>query len=167
MEVDKAWLETMVQQRKSMWKGRTPSTQYLCIENFVLQHGQEFQWAPCPDEFRGGEMKECFKNAYQLFISHEKIRYVEGYARRIEVPLVTLHGWCIDENGKVLDPTWEGDWYFGVVFDLDYVSAVLLARNKYGVLDVPELRFPLITGRHRYLGDGKVEYDREELLKLC
>ncbi len=165
MELDKAKLEARVQECRSALGGREPSNPYLCIEDFVLQHGQEFQWAPCPEEFRGGEMKECFKNAYQTCLLDEKLRYVEGYARRTGVPVVVLHGWCVDENGKVLDPTWEnGTWYFGVIFGRNYVSDVFKARKEYGVLEAWQLGSPLISGKHRYLGDGNVEYDRDQVL---
>jgi len=158
----KVWLEAMVRTQKSGWKGRKPPTPYLSIEDFVLQHGQEYQLAPYSINSSGKEANECFKNAYLAFIFNEKLRYVEGYARSAEIPLPMLHGWCIDENHKVLDPTWrDGVCYFGVVLDRDYVSLVLEARNKKcGVLECVEMRHPLLTGRHKYLGDGKVEYDR-------
>lgn len=160
----KAWLKGKVHERRTALHGEKPSNPYLCNEDFVLQNGREFQPGPYPKNAPRRVKKECFENAYRLSISDNNLRYVEGYAR-IDISLPLLHGWCIDENDKVVDPTWEdGIWYFGVVFELNYVGEIYKARKEYGVLEAYQLRFPLITGKHKYLGYGKVEYDRDQLL---
>jgi hypothetical protein len=164
---EKAMLEDLVKQQRSKLAGSLAPGQYLGLEDFVLQNGKEFQLAPYTEDLPGEETGkgECFKNAYQTFISAEKLRYVEGFASVASVRIPLLHAWCVDKNGKVFDPTWkDGVWYFGVVFNLDYISAVQAARGKYGVIHAWDIHCPLISGKHKYLGDGLVEYDREELL---
>ena len=162
----KAWLEARVQVERTHWQGRSPATPYLSIEDFVLQHGREYNPAPYAEKVSSGEMGQCFKNAYQLLISDEKLRYAEGFAWDVDVLLPLQHAWCVDVDGNVIDPTWDnGESYYGVVFELQYVLDVAQARRKYGVLDASEIGFPLVRGRHKYLGDGKVKYDLQELLK--
>jgi hypothetical protein len=49
-----------------------------------------------------------------------------------------------------VDPTWdEGTEYFCVPFRHDYLRRVLRARRDYGLIDNPEMDFPLVTGAHR------------------
>jgi hypothetical protein len=58
--------------------------------------------------------------------------------------------WCINSENFVVDPTWdEGTEYFGVPFRHAYLSRVLKARRDYGLIDNPEMDFPLVTGAHR------------------
>ena len=60
------------------------------------------------------------------------------------------HAWCINSDNFVVDPTWdEGTEYFGVPFRHDYLRRVLKARRDYGLIDNPEMDFPLVTGAHR------------------
>ncbi len=42
----------------------------------------------------------------------------------------------------------EGTEYFGVPFRHDYLRRVLKARRDYGLIDNPEMDFPLVTGAH-------------------
>jgi hypothetical protein len=52
-------------------------------------------------------------------------------------------------DNLVVDPTWDaGAEYFGVPFRHDYLSRVLKARKDYGLIDNPEMDFPLVTGAH-------------------
>jgi hypothetical protein len=59
------------------------------------------------------------------------------------------HAWCINSDNFVVDPTWdEGAEYFGVPFRHNYLRRVLKARTDYGLIDNPEMDFPLVTGAH-------------------
>jgi hypothetical protein len=77
--------------------------------------------------------------------------YVEGYAVNRWITTHTVaHAWCIGSDNFVVDPTWdEGAEYFGVPFRHDYLRRVLKARRDYGLIDNPEMDFPLVTGAHR------------------
>jgi hypothetical protein len=59
------------------------------------------------------------------------------------------HAWCIDRADFVADPTWLcGHDYFGVPFRHDYLRAIVLAKNGYGLIDNEEMELPLLTGVH-------------------
>lgn len=82
-----------------------------------------------------GPMGECFRNAAWLSRT-SKLHYVEGYAvasARLSLPLP--HAWCVDDEGRVYDPTWaEGRAYYGVVFDRDRVEDLRLMLGSHDVL---------------------------------
>ena len=87
---------------------------------------------PLPKGIRRGKMGLCFQNAFRLM--GKGFIYVEGIA----VPGNTLfpvhHGWCVDEFGRVLDPTWrDGVAYLGVHLSKSFVYERALRRKKYGV----------------------------------
>ena len=123
---------------------------YITLEEFVLKNGQEYTKRK-KVVTESGNKKECFKNAYDL--AQEKgLTYVEGYATTETETLLelSLHAWCIDSQGTVYDPTWaEADEYFGVAFDMDYVTQTIYHSKHYGVIDNPEGGFPLLTGEHK------------------
>lgn len=62
------------------------------------------------------------------------MRYVEGFAmKRHLIPL--SHAWLSLDNTAV-DPTWsDGDYYFGVPFDNDFVMEFAYKTGQYGILE--------------------------------
>jgi hypothetical protein len=123
---------------------------YRCIEDFVLRHGQAYEPAELPGRFAPMQKRQCFYNCTMLALEHADLTYVEGYARNI---IPTLHAWCVDSLGRVIDPTWDydaGHQYYGVPFSRDYLRQVFENEDKkfYGLLDSPETGWPLITGKH-------------------
>ena len=98
-----------------------------------------------------GRPRECFRNAATLALRKPDLYvYVEGYAVNRWVAMHTVaHAWCVGSDNLVVDRTWdEGTEYFGVPFRHDYLSRVLKARRDYGLIDNPEMDFPLVTGAH-------------------
>lgn len=49
----------------------------------------------------------CFGNAFELALRHPELKYHEGWAL-FEQSIPTHHGWVVDADGKVHDPTWIG-----------------------------------------------------------
>lgn len=79
----------------------------------------------------------------------KRFTYVEGYA--VFGPLSTPmeHAWRIDCDGFVAGPTCaNGHDHVGVPFRHDYLGAVILAKNSYGLSDNEEMALPLLTGVH-------------------
>jgi hypothetical protein len=74
-------------------------------------------WAkkPCPEDLQGN-MGQCYYNAMVMAVNHpERWTYCEGYAVLETLGVPMEHAWCLDSNGNVVDPTWEGAAdYFGV-----------------------------------------------------
>jgi hypothetical protein len=96
-----------------------------------------------------GRPRECFRNAATLALRNPNIYiYVEGYAVNTWIAMHTMaHAWCINSDDFAVDPTWdEGTEYFGVPFRHDYLRQALNARRDYGLIDNPEMDFPLVTG---------------------
>jgi hypothetical protein len=106
------------------------------MENFVLRNGEDFDVQVEP-HYRGRK-KECFKNAFEYARKYESqgVRYVEGYGLS-DIGLAMHHAWCVDADGRVMDPTWEYEEtsYVGVVLPLTLVTRQILRNGVYGVLD--------------------------------
>lgn len=73
----------------------------------VLHHGTCFEPRRLPAGIDHGEPKCCYANAFALASRRSDLRYVEGFAT-LENSDTWLynHGWCIDPEGRVVDPTW-------------------------------------------------------------
>jgi hypothetical protein len=124
---------------------------YTSEADFILKNGHSFEYAALPRGVRMGRPRECFRNAAALALRKADIYiYVEGYAVNRWIAMhAVAHAWCIGSDKFVVDPAWEeGTEYFGVPFRHDYLSRVLKARRDYGLIDNPEMDFPLVTGAH-------------------
>lgn len=138
---------------------RTPHANgYLNSSDLILKHGRAWTPRKLPKGLKSGAPKMCFANAQKL--SYQKnLIYCEGYAVGV-IPV--LHGWCVDESGNVIDPTWTGKGqrpeigteYFGVAITKGYVVHRLLQTRMHHALtddymnDWPLFKAPLETWRH-------------------
>lgn len=87
-----------------------------------------------PEPPARGPMKECFRNAGWLSRT-TRLHYVEGYAVRGRLMLPLAHAWCVDDDGRVYDPTWpDGTDYFGVVFERERVEDLRVMMKSHDVL---------------------------------
>jgi hypothetical protein len=123
---------------------------YCSPMDVVLQHGRHWE-AFSATQWSRGEPQQCFANAQRLALLHPQLTYVEGYAMSV-IPL--HHGWCVDAEGRVVDPTWSDEprEYFGVPILTRYVRKLALASGHWSALfdnwtvEPPQ---PIITGRHK------------------
>jgi len=122
------------------------------VKDFVRRYGRFFTPQQLPKQFRRGGVKLCFANSYRMAIDHS-LTYVEGFAvSQLISDYATLHAWCVDARGNVLDRTWGlGVAYFGIPFQTDYLQSVIGERKKtlgkqapYGLLDDWQNNWPLI-----------------------
>lgn len=118
------------------------------IVPFLTQYGRHFTPQPLPSIYRPGAFRQCFKNAYRMALRHP-VTYVEGCACQVELR-PTLHAWCVDDHGNVLDRTWKhARAYFGVPIKTDYLKGIIGEREQhgdlyFGLLDDWQVNFPLI-----------------------
>ena len=124
---------------------------YNTEADFILKNGRAFERRELPGGLRSGRPRECFRNAARLALRKPDLyTYVEGYAINRWVAIRPVaHAWCIDPADSVVDTTWEdGVDYFGVPFRHGYLRRVLDAKRDFGLIDNPEMSFPLVTGAH-------------------
>lgn len=91
-----------------------------------------------PHGVRRGREKYCYKNAALLAMDEENYTYVEGYAViSKELPVPLEHAWVVDNNGLVVEVTWEkpGSEYFGIPFNSCYLVEQLFKNRVYGLLN--------------------------------
>lgn len=88
---------------------------------WLLENGREWTYeeGPLPDDVRRGPWRNCFENAGEnvllpggmLAETESAYRYVEGTAWCGSIP--AEHAWLVDENDRVIDPTWIHDGICG------------------------------------------------------
>jgi hypothetical protein len=115
------------------------------VYEFVVANGQEWtgtRWT----KFRGRgyrkmEKQMCFANAWYMSLIFDELTYYDGWASAGVWPV--HHGWCVDDNGLVVDPTWrklnhenpEEEWeYFGVGFDSHALHSWMCQKHTSSVL---------------------------------
>jgi hypothetical protein len=83
--------------------------------DFLLREARFYRPAAAPVAWEASLPNACFRNA-GLYASLQRLHYVEGYALGV---IPTHHGWCADDDGKVIEVSWNfvGSLYFGVEFD--------------------------------------------------
>ena len=129
-------------------KGRAKGRKYSSMEEYVLENGRPFVYQPLPALYmpHKGRWGRCFANAFRLAMKRGELRYAEGYAKRSD-SFGMLHAWCVDAQGRVVDPTWNfpAD-YYGVIYDLAYVGCVARKKGAFGVIDNWAEDYPLLRG---------------------
>jgi hypothetical protein len=125
------------------------------VAEFIQQHGRYFEAVPWNTwkgrRYRPMKKQLCFYNAWKYALRSQdtnnhsypdKLEYVEGFA-------LTNHGWahhcwCVDETGRVVDPTYidEAEAYFGIPLDLRFVIGLqeeIDSGQVFAVTSRPEL----------------------------
>ena len=102
---------------------------------WVLDHGQAMNGDRVDIEL--GEPQDCFRNAGTIALEHGNWRYCEGYALTKTVPIPILHGWLINDEGDLADPTWglNGHSYHGVIFEESEYGAAVYGSEHYNVIE--------------------------------
>lgn len=93
------------------------------LYRIVLEHGRSYKAQPLPEGIERAKPRECFANALSLALG-TGWDYVEGYGMRPSIGWPIHHAWCADEDGRVIDPTWDNPEeasYYGIAFDVDHV----------------------------------------------
>jgi hypothetical protein len=124
---------------------------------FMLQHGTYHEAAPKPSRLKPLMPTRCFSNAQRAVVAavsagRMPLTYVEGYAcsGNLAVCLPIHHAWLIDDEGRVVDQTWESpetSVYFGVAFSARYVMEIAdrYSRMYQSLLDDRRDRWRLLN----------------------
>lgn len=100
---------------------------YETYQDLMLELGTPKRAAlELPPWCEPGEIKQCYRNAYERVIGDDNLTYVEGYALHSFFPV--SHAWVEDADGRIIDPTWTNlnekqthAFYLGVKFDTDFL----------------------------------------------
>lgn len=116
---------------------------------FILHHGQPYE--PAESGLPRGKSKCCFANAFRLASEDPTLEYIEGYASPSDCePTAMRHGWCVDESGVLIDPTWGypplPSAYRGVVLPLDFAEPYVEDYSR-GALDAHWDQIDLLAER--------------------
>lgn len=108
------------------------------LQRFVLRNGKVMQPAQSwPEGVTEGELKMCFKNAYEIALEHG-YDYYEGYGMGERTHgFLVHHAWCMDDDGKVIDTTWphfRTAQYIGVFISIEELLEQTDKTGVYGVL---------------------------------
>ncbi|HEY4311124.1 MAG TPA: hypothetical protein VGN12_16870 [Pirellulales bacterium] len=122
------------------------------VLSFLRRYGRPYAPSTLPKGYRRRKMGYCFYNAYSLMLDstlpdskRPPLTYVEGLSVS-ENGTGGIHAWCVDADGRVIDPTWpNAQAYFGIPFQVQYVARASLERNSvYSVLNDYDRGYPLM-----------------------
>lgn len=122
------------------------------VNALLIKYGRNWPSRPLSRGVKLGPEGNCYQNAYYLALKNRKFTYVEGLANYCE------HAWCVDREGKVVEPTWSkdlriGNEYFGIAFNLDWMGEKFFdyyrrtGSYRYGVIFNRVLDNPALTAR--------------------
>ena len=125
---------------------------YAGIHDLVSRQGKVFSNFISSDKIKNlqyfSEPKQCYYNAWQTLQINpkENFIYCEGYMFIPNIPIGIIHGWLVDKNKNVFDPTiknYQSNIYIGLTFDPNYVRQVYLNRaiknnQRSSELNVPK-----------------------------
>ena len=102
------------------------------LKEYGREYGERRAWR------KMYKIKQCYRNAYMLACKRGWT-YCEGYATRY---ISTEHAWCIDNDGRVVDPTWSDKLhtgetvtpdYFGIAFDWEFHQEIMLKTQTHSI----------------------------------
>lgn len=134
----------------------------------MLALGHSFQAQPLPTAFAPGTVRQCFANAGSLVLNNPHLTYVEGLADCGFLP--TAHAWCVDKEGRVIDPTWRGcatASYFGIPVQWEALAEHLDQTGYWGLFD-GILPRRMIEGRlAEFVQQDWITVEMQQLLPQC
>ncbi|MFI8091527.1 hypothetical protein ACIF9R_24940 [Streptomyces sp. NPDC086080] len=138
------WLESNLAVEAQLNHDGTAEWKHRSMYELVAAYGRWFTPAALPTEVRALPERQCFVNAAETEREHPDLAYIEGLALGDGSPLPTLHAWCADRDGQVIDPTWSklgGSAYLGIALP---PALRPLGSRYWGVLEAPNSLYSLL-----------------------
>lgn len=125
------------------------------VRIFYWEHGNLFDRCMArPEWVERGEPKECLRNSFQAVRdAPHRLVYCEGMAWKKGTNHAVMHAWAITHDQVVIDPTWHDIFpgreylYWGIPFKWQFVRDTCLRHRTYGVVEVWEENYPILTGK--------------------
>lgn len=136
------YLDAESQLRRVMQEFGLPSNTEKGLKEFVREHGSfsDSDFFVLPENKVQALSQECYYNAWALMIDRTDLFYCEGFLNIDSCPIPVLHGWCVDANGQIHDPSVpQGSrrMYYGLTYGKQFASdqwEQLRARGLIGIL---------------------------------
>lgn len=114
----------------------------MIIPEFVCDHGRFLDTrVALPADQVFPTSRRCYWNAWTHRLHDKSLRYCEGYVSLGWAPDPVLHGWLLDSDGRVHDPSVANDdqaTYYGVVFRPEVALRFwkkLLKIDAWGIIE--------------------------------
>jgi hypothetical protein len=136
------YLDAETDLRRVMLELGLPANTEKGLKEFVREHGSlhDGGLVALPANVVQPLSQECYYNAWALMVDRDDLFYCEGYLYIDSCPLPVLHGWCVDADGRIHDPSIPQDsrsMRYGVIFARPFASVQwdrLRSRGMIGIL---------------------------------
>lgn len=110
----------------------------LPLTDYLRRKGSRWSGSALPPGIKKGPQRQCFRNAWQLSLSHG-FPYCEGYGWDVELgALPFLHAWNLcPASGRVIDATWaigNRAVYLGIELSPKQLMKIIDLTECFGVL---------------------------------
>jgi hypothetical protein len=106
------------------------------LATLCLSHGKLWEIDEVVKNVKLQTKGDCLKNATQLAFADNSLTYVEGYACPAGFPVPTRHAWVVNQDGLVIDNTWEnGQLYLGLIVNTSTLGRCFDETRSWGVYD--------------------------------
>ena len=110
----------------------------LPLAGYLRRNGRRWVGSALPPDMKRGPQGQCFRNAWQLSLSHG-LPYCEGYGWDVELGALPFpHAWNLcRSSGRVIDTTWaigRRAVYLGIELSPKQLMKIIDSTECFGVL---------------------------------
>lgn len=127
--------------RRLMAEFGQPVPRHKSLREFIFNNGKFHDGGlfVLPDSIARPLSQECYYNAWTYMAGRHDLSYCEGYAYLPSCPIPVLHGWCIDADGRIHDPSVEQNsqgFYYGVIFARSFSDLQWSRLRSHGLIGI-------------------------------
>ncbi|WP_274916963.1 hypothetical protein [Streptomyces sp. WZ-12] len=121
------YIELLAEVGRSNARGRFDGWRFAHGAEVLLEYGRVFRPELAVPVSEPGPARRCYHNSAEVSVA-EGLTYVEGFASSF---FPTEHAWCVNEDGALLETTWES-------VGTSYVGLPVKWKVPYLVIDANE-----------------------------